>query len=73
MADCGKNYPMARNKASFLADWQYGDLKPGEQGTAAGEYAGPAARSALRSSAQGLLRPLRAFRCSRFPVEPWMM
>ena len=50
MADCGKNYPMARktalfmakacnqhsvarNKASFLADWQYGDRKSGEQGT----------------------------------------
>ena len=36
------------------------------QGTAAGEYAGPSARSELRSSAHGLLRPLRAFRCSRF-------
>ena len=43
------------------------------QGTAAGEYAGPAARSALRSSVHGLLRPLRAFRCSRFPMGPWKM
>ena len=63
MAKASNQHPAARNKASFLAAWQYGDQKPGKQGTAAGEYAGPAARSALRSSAQGLLRPLRAGLC----------
>ena len=60
MAKASNQHTVARNKASFLAVWQYRGQSSSEQGTAAGEYAGPAARSALRSSAQGLLRPLRA-------------
>ena len=63
MAKVYNQHFVARNKAFFLAVRQYGGQKSGEQSTAAGEYAGPAARSALRSSAQGLLHLLRAGLC----------
>ena len=60
MAKASDRYSVVRNMAFFLAVWQHVDQKSSEQDTAAGEYAGPAARSALRSSAQGLLLSLRA-------------
>lgn len=61
-----RSHTMATITLVFVAVYDSMCERCRSQGTAAGKYAGPAARSALRSSAHGLLRPLRAFRCSRF-------
>ena len=55
-----RSHTMATITLVFVAVYDSICGKCRSQGTAAGEYAGPAARSELRSSAQGLLRPLRA-------------